>query len=129
MYKRRNKTVECTGVSMVDFFILFIKNNWYQIKEKKFDLSIDAWLNFDKGQFSFRILDFDYKIIKEYSSRIEEQNLIHNHKCLLDSLSIDGKNIFQFFPTFIDKKYLMNCGLALELLYNYWDKVGDLIEH
>jgi hypothetical protein len=38
-----------------------------------------------------------------------------------------GKTIYRYFPTFCDKRYLSTCGRILELLYNYWDKIGDLL--
>ncbi len=38
-----------------------------------------------------------------------------------------GKVIFRYFPTMFDKRFFMNCGLAVELIYNFWDKIGDLI--
>jgi hypothetical protein len=38
-----------------------------------------------------------------------------------------GKTIYRYFPTFCDKRYLSTCGRILELLYNYWDKIGELL--
>lgn len=37
------------------------------------------------------------------------------------------KPLFQYFPTYIDKRYFLISGLLLELFYNYWDKIGDLL--
>jgi len=45
----------------------------------------------------------------------------------LNSVNVNGKEIFQYFPTFCDKRYLATCGRILELLYNYWDKIGDIL--
>ena len=45
----------------------------------------------------------------------------------LNSYYLNGKEYFPYFPTFCDKRYLSSCGRIIELLYNYWDKIGDLL--
>jgi len=42
-------------------------------------------------------------------------------------VSVNGNEYFQYFPSFYDKRYLATCGKILELLYNYWDKIGDIL--
>lgn len=41
----------------------------------------------------------------------------------------NGKIMFKYFPNRFDKRYFMTCGLLVELLYNYWDKIGDLLDN
>lgn len=40
----------------------------------------------------------------------------------------NGKIVFRYFPNMYDKRYFMNSGLIISLLYNYWDKIGDLLD-
>ena len=46
---------------------------------------------------------------------------------LIDPFISDGKKYFRYFPSIYDKQYLLNSGILLELFYNYWDQVGDII--
>lgn len=39
-----------------------------------------------------------------------------------------GKTLFRYFPNFYDSRYFMTAELAIQLLYNYWDKIGDLLD-
>ena len=41
----------------------------------------------------------------------------------------NGKVFFKYFPSLFDKRYFMNSGLIISLLYNYWDKIGDLLDN
>lgn len=45
----------------------------------------------------------------------------------LDFVNVGGTQVFQYFPNFCDKRYLSTCGKIMELLYNYWDKIGDIL--
>ena len=40
-----------------------------------------------------------------------------------------GQTFFKYFPSMFDKRYFMTSGLIISLLYNYWDKVGDIIDN
>ncbi len=40
-----------------------------------------------------------------------------------------GQTFFRYFPSRFDKRYFMTSGLIISLLYNYWDKVGDLLDN
>lgn len=40
-----------------------------------------------------------------------------------------GQTIFKYFPSIFDKRYFMTSGLIISLLYNYWDKIGDLLDN
>ena len=42
-------------------------------------------------------------------------------------VNVNGDTIYQYFPSFFDKRYLSTCGRMLELLYNIWDKIGDIL--
>jgi len=35
--------------------------------------------------------------------------------------------IFRHFPSFYDKQYWLKSGLLFQLLYNYWDKIRDVL--
>lgn len=37
------------------------------------------------------------------------------------------KTVYSYFPSIYDKHYLAGCSRAIELLYNFWDKIGDII--
>lgn len=39
-----------------------------------------------------------------------------------------GRTFFRYFPTRYDKRYFMTSGLIISLYYNYWDKIGDLLD-
>lgn len=39
----------------------------------------------------------------------------------------NGTIIYTYFPTFIDQRFFQITGLLFESLYNYWDKIGDII--
>jgi len=41
----------------------------------------------------------------------------------------NGQASFKYFPSFFDKRYFMTSGLIISLLYNYWDKIGDLLDN
>lgn len=45
----------------------------------------------------------------------------------LNFVNVGSTQIFQYFPNFCDKRYLSTCGKIIELLYNYWDKIGDIL--
>lgn len=160
-------------------------------KAAKFDLFIDLWFKTDRIQFSYRILDQNYKTIKDYVQQIEDSNLLHgiysilseqvkfNNKSFLtfatdilrkprsinvsindfeiiddiarisqdigflfgeiiqlkkylgsyisNPQSFNGKVYYNYSPSFIDKRYFFLVGVMLEILYNYWDKIGDLL--
>lgn len=46
---------------------------------------------------------------------------------LQNRVFFNGDNIYQYFPLFYDKRYLMKCAVAVELLYSFWDKIGDVL--
>lgn len=39
----------------------------------------------------------------------------------------NGTIIYTYFPTFIDQRFFQLTGLLFESLYNYWDKIGDIL--
>ncbi|MCB9326399.1 MAG: hypothetical protein H6571_21860 [Lewinellaceae bacterium] len=40
-----------------------------------------------------------------------------------------GQTFFRYFPSIFDKRFFMTSGLIIGLLYNYWDKIGDLLDN
>lgn len=67
--------------------------------------------------------DFNYMIstLKVYRPYIQN---------LLDSkVKINGEDLFRYFPSYFDKLYMMNAGLTFSLFYNFWDKIGDLLDN
>ncbi len=160
-------------------------------KNKKFDLFIDLWFKTDRIQFTYRILDQNYKTIKDYIQQIEDSNLSQGiHSLLSEEVKFKNKNFLAFAtditrkprnnnvsindfeiiddiarisqdlgylfgeiiqlktyignyisnpqrfngnvyynynPSFIEKRYFFLIGVMLEILYNYWGKIGDLL--
>jgi len=40
---------------------------------------------------------------------------------------VDGKTYYSYNMSFIDKRYFYLIGVMFEILYNFWDKIGDLL--
>ncbi|MEW5845447.1 MAG: hypothetical protein AB1777_04180 [Bacteroidota bacterium] len=158
--------------------------------EKKFDLYIDLWFKTDRIQYTYRLLDKKYKIIKDYVEQIENTNislgiysLLNNNirfnninflqfasditrksrnlnVCIKDNIIddiarisqdleyllgeisqlknyvgnytsnpqlFDGKIYYMYDMSFIDKRYFFLIGVMFEVLYNFWDRIGDLL--
>lgn len=160
-------------------------------KNKKFDLYIDLWFKTDRIEYTYRLLDKKYKIIKDYIEQIENTNIslgvcsiLHdevrfnnknflqfatditrkprnNNICIndfkiIDDIArisqdleyligeitqlrnyignyisnpqrIDGKIYYNYKMSFIDKRYFYLIGVMFEILYNFWDKIGDIL--
>lgn len=159
--------------------------------DKEFDLYIDLWFKTDRIQYTFRLLDKKYKIIKDYVEQIENTNIsLGIYSLLNDNVRFNNKNFLQFASditrksrnlnvsindfkiiddiarisqdleyllgeiaqlknyvgnytsnsqlfdgkiyytynmSFIDKRYFFLIGVMFEILYNFWDKIGDLL--
>lgn len=160
-------------------------------EKKKFDLFIDLRFKTERIEYNYRILDADYKLIKDYIQQIENTNKSSNNYSLLsEQIFFNEKNSLHFASeilgkprsinininyidniddicrcsqdlqyligeiinlrpylsnytshpqyikghvyyycevSFIDKRFFFLCGVMLETLYNYWDKLGDLL--
>lgn len=46
---------------------------------------------------------------------------------LSDEFILNGKTYYRYFPTIVDKQYLMSAGILFGLFYNFWDQVGDIL--
>ncbi len=157
----------------------------------KFDLYVDLWFKTDEILYTYRLLDKNYKIIKDYVEQIENTNISHGIYSLLnDNVRFNNKNSLQFASdimrkprklnvsindskiindivrisqdlelllgeitqlkkyignyisnpqtnngkifythniSFIDKRYFYLIGVMFEILYNFWDKIGDIL--
>lgn len=67
--------------------------------------------------------DFNLKIGYLHAFKPYIQNIIDS------KLEFGDDFVFRYHPTVFDKWYLMNAGLLFELFYNFWDKIGDLLDN
>ncbi|GEM_PF-1429868 len=190
----RNDWFNCYVQLKLDFngnIVMKESNRIITEKNKKIDLFIDLWFKTDRIEYTYRLLDKKYKIIKDYVEQIENTNISQgvysilndnvnfnnknflqfatgitckprNHNVWINDFKIvddiarisqdleyligeitqlknyignyisnpqriDGKTYYNYKMTFIDKRYFYLLGVMFEILYNFWDKIGDLL--
>lgn len=42
-------------------------------------------------------------------------------------VDINGRTVYTYFKNFFDTRYFTLCSVLFSLLYNYWDRIGDLL--
>lgn len=85
-------------------------------------------IEFNDGN-DFDFLDDLTRCTIDLKSFIGELNLLKPYLThyLAQPLYNNGKVVYQHFQTFIDERFFSICGLIYELLYNFWDRIGDLL--
>jgi hypothetical protein len=97
----------------VEFFTTIIRNeNNQPAKYDLFEKHDDLIMCHQDIMLSIAELD----IYKPYISNLT-----------MHPVNSGDKTIYQYFPNFYDKNYLSTCGKVIELLYNYWDKIGAIL--
>jgi hypothetical protein len=75
------------------------------------------------------VIDDIVRISQDLKSLIGEMAQLKPYlsNYLARPMKFNGKIIYQYFPNFIDKRYFFLVGVMYEVLYNYWDKIGDVL--
>ena len=122
-----------------------------KIKTAK-ELDIPSLLNYRSeyltGDFLDKFIEVSRSvkpIIKEYNDFLVANDILYSSQILSytlaelnvfkpylrdfleDPLYMGDKKVYRYFPSFYDNQYFSIASNYIQALYNYWDKLGDLL--
>lgn len=77
----------------------------------------------------FNTIDDIFRASQEIKSLFGEVLLLNPYitNYISNPVLFNGTTIYTYFPTFIDQRFFQTTGILFESLYNYWDKIGDIL--
>lgn len=101
------------GKSPMEFFtgIIDKKNQIYPFKN-----SMEL---FDDIAFTFEDIRYELANLVLYKP--------YTKNYMAYPLDFNGQTIYTHFPTYIDKNYFRRCNILFQVIYNYWDRIGDTL--